>query len=148
MPAVKVKIVSYIVWCDSRHYIRSKEISGPYPIVLVPRAKLTPSPVVSPKSEQEVKIYVNHWHVELVPWLLYYFAQEASDTEFFVSPPNSEQVQRTASLNVVRVVFPRGKVVEIEITDDTTVADVLEDVCKVCMAQKPLANVTILQPNK
>ena len=75
--------------------------------------------------------------------------QEASDTEFFVSPPNSEQVQRTASLNVVRVVLPRGKVVEIEITDDTTVADVLEDVCKVCIySQKPLANVTILQPNK
>ena len=81
-------------------------------------------------------------------YFLHYFVQEASDTECFVSPPNSEPVRRTPSLNVVRAVLPCGKVVEIDISDDTTVADVLEDVCKVCIAaHRSLAIVTVLQPN-
>ena len=62
--AVKVNIISH--YLDSRHYIRSKEISGPYPIVLVPRAKLTPSPVVSPKSEQLVSTYTPLARIEFV----------------------------------------------------------------------------------
>lgn len=73
-------------WCTHNNFVygfaaRSKEISGPYPIVLSPASLATPSPTFTPKSgqsDQQVQ-FTNRFNV--ISWRQFIPMQETTDTE-------------------------------------------------------------------
>ena len=70
---------------------RSKEISGPYPIVLSPTSLATPSPTFTPKSgrsDQQVQFTYNFYIVVMI-WdrVSSYLMQETTDMEENIDSP-------------------------------------------------------------